>query len=212
MMMPKSAEPIGMPAAITEPKATSSTMMATSRPIASLPSTSSTWRTIARDSSAWRPASRAISMAPRAPLRPASAARRVDAVADRRVGDASVGADDSAGAGSNGSVTASTWGPAANSASVAAIVARAAGSVMSPSGSANTTWPLDATLGRGSARRAGRWPCWASVPGMVQSSLVSPPTEALSPRTAIAMTSQAPIIRHGCCAAACPSDTGPSTW
>ena len=61
--MPKIAEPIGMPAAITEPNATSRTITATVRPIASLPSTSSTPRTISRDSSAWSPASRAISTA-----------------------------------------------------------------------------------------------------------------------------------------------------
>ena len=36
MKMPKIAEPIGIPAAITEPKATSSTITAISRPIASL--------------------------------------------------------------------------------------------------------------------------------------------------------------------------------
>jgi hypothetical protein len=52
MKIPKIADPTGMPAAITDPKATSSTITATSRPIASLPSTSSTWRTISRESSA----------------------------------------------------------------------------------------------------------------------------------------------------------------
>ena len=52
IMMPKSAEPIGIPAAITDPKATSSTTMATARPTISPPSTSSEPLTIVRDSSA----------------------------------------------------------------------------------------------------------------------------------------------------------------
>ena len=63
MKMPKIAEPIGMPAAITEPNATSSTITAIASPIASLPSTSSTPRTISRDSSACSPRRRAISIA-----------------------------------------------------------------------------------------------------------------------------------------------------
>src|SRR5436190_935993 len=74
MKMPKIAEPIGIPAAITEPKATSSTITAIASPIASLPLTSSTPWTTSRDTSVCRPALRAISIASRAGS--ASALRR----------------------------------------------------------------------------------------------------------------------------------------
>ncbi len=68
MKMPKRAVAIGMPAAMTEPKATRSTTTATIRPMPSLPSTGSAVRMIVREISACSPARRAVSTAASAAL------------------------------------------------------------------------------------------------------------------------------------------------
>ena len=92
MKMPNSAEPIGMPAAITEPNATRSTMMATARPTISPPSTSSDplhdrARQLGLQTGVAGDLDGGLGCL--AFLGPG----RIDAVANRRVGDPPVGAD-----------------------------------------------------------------------------------------------------------------------
>ena len=67
---------------------------------------------------------------------------------------------------------------------------------MSPSGSANTTRPAT-PLSDGKLSVSRSDPSCASVPGMRKLSDVSPPTVVSRARTATAIVSQTPIIRHG---------------
>src|SRR5262245_5293411 len=67
---------------------------------------------------------------------------------------------------------------------------------MSPSGSANTIWPLTPPWA-GKRWSSRSMPRWASVPGMVKLSLGSPPTAERRTTTASTTTSHAPTIRQG---------------
>ena len=191
---PNRAVPMGMPIAISEPKAKRSTTTATARPMASLLSISLAASAMPPEISAWMPASRVGSMA-------ASTASTCSAASVcssyctvvKAVWPSSLTVGP---AGSNGSATRVTSSPASSRSSAASISALLPGLSMGSSSSWKTTRP-DAPENVGNFSLRVSMPCWDSTPGTLKSSTSSPPKEDDAPKMPAASTSQSASVRNG---------------